>query len=138
MSRPAYADVEANYPADLKHQPCPDVSTSENHCALRLSIALKGAGFALGDDFLGNKCRHNLARGASDLAAYLRTKWGNRDLGFESPGSLPAELTGKTGVILFESIPGFGGQGHVDLFNGTQGRTGTYWNAETIWFWDLP
>lgn len=138
MPRPNYETVRNSYPGDQLHQPCPDVSTSVNHCALRMSIALAGAGFTLGSDFTANKCRHNLARGASDLAAYLQTKWGNRDLGFSSPGSLPSTLSGKNGVIFFETIPGFSGQGHIDVFDGTVGKTGTYWNAAVIWFWKLP
>lgn len=138
MARPAYETVNGSYPSEQLHEPCPDVTTSENHCALRLSIALAGAGFTIGNDFTANKCRHNYARGASDLAAYLRTKWGNRDFGFASPGSLPQSLNGKKGIILFETIPGFNGQGHIDVFNGTSGKTGTYWNAAVIWFWELP
>ena len=138
MTRPTYNSVNSSYPFATKHEPCPDVSSSGNHCALRLSIALEGAGFILGSDYSENKCRHNYARGASDLAAYLKTKWGNRDLGFENPGKLPTALSGEKGIILFESIPKFEGQGHIDVFNGTEGRTGTYWNAAVIWFWELP
>lgn len=138
MTKPSYDAVRESYPSSLLHENCPDVSSSENHCALRLSQALKGVGFELGADFTANKCRHNYARGASDLGAYLRRKWGDRDLGFEAPGSLPATLRGKKGIILFESIPGFDGQGHIDTFDGTVGSTGTYWNAEIIWYWQLP
>lgn len=145
MARPQYPAVYSAFPSTLLHQPCPESASSENHCALRVSIALEGAGFTIGNDFTANKCRHNYARGASDLAAYLRTKWGNRDQGYEAPNSMPAAMSGKKGIVLFERIPGFSGQGHIDVFDGTEGlthskaggETGVYWNAETIWFWEL-
>ena len=63
--------------------------------------------------------------------------WGRRELGFEKPGKKPAELDGKRGVILFIDIPDYGGQGHIDLFDGTKSLSGDYWNAKIIWFWEL-
>jgi hypothetical protein len=142
---PKYDDLIEAYPKSsngvpAKHRECSDVETSDNHCALRLSIALEKAGSKIDETrFKGKLCKHGYARGASDLAAYLKSDkiLGDRDLGFESPGKLPENLKGKTGIILFEKIPGFDGQGHIDLFDGTNGLTGTYWNAKTIWFWEL-
>lgn len=76
-------------------------------------------------------------RGASYLAAYLKKKWGSRDEGFGGPGKLPERLKGKKGIILFERIPSFSGQGHMDVFNGAEGKTGTYWDSKTVWFCTL-
>ncbi len=136
MSRPGFSTVSSNYSVDV-HQ-CPDISTSPNQCAVRLSRALIASGMAMDASYPGNLCRHGFARGAQDLGAFLRLKWGNRDFGFEQPGKVPSEIVGITGVLLFANIPGFNGQGHIDLWDGERTRTGDYWNASPIWFWKLP
>jgi hypothetical protein len=102
-----------------------------------LSYALTKANAFVPSDYEANLCRHHYARGASDLAAYLKKKWGPRDQGWEEPGSVPDGIQGKKGVVLFERIPGFSGQGHIDLWDGKKTRTGEYWTAKTIWFWEL-
>lgn len=143
--KPKYSEVEAGYPKSVegvpaKHKNCKDVGTSNNHCALRVSIAFEKAGLKIDSSkFSGKLCEHGYARGASDLAAYLaRTDvFGPRDFGFTKPEKLPAEIKGKKGVILFENIPGFTGQGHIDVFDGEKSQTGDYWNAQTVWFWEL-
>lgn len=75
--------------------------------------------------------------GLRTWARSSKKKWGPRDLGFEAPGSMPKQLKGKKGVILFIDIPGYDGQGHIDLWDGSKTMTGEYWNAKTIWFWQL-
>ena len=137
IARPSHESLKSNYPdINMKHG-CPDVIPSENECAVRLSQALIAIGLPMGNDYPGNLCRHGYARGAQDLGAYLRLKWGSRDLGFEQPGSKPGQIVGKTGVILFATIPGFPGQGHIDLWDGNKTIGGEYWNAKVIWFWIL-
>jgi hypothetical protein len=135
LSRPGFTMLNDNYTLDAHD--CPDISTSPNQCAVRLSRALIAAGIAMDSDYPGNLCRHGYARGAQDLGAFLRVKWGNRDLGFEAPMSAPPQIRGIKGVILFMNIPGFSGQGHIDLWDGSTTRTGMYWNANPIWFWTL-
>ena len=134
--RPSFARVDKHYTRD-RHE-CPDIASSPNQYAVRLSRALIGAGIEMDSDYKGNLCRHGYARGAQDLAAFLRKKWGARDYGFESPDAVPSVLNGKKGVIVFMNIPGFSGQGHIDLWDGGKTRTGAYWNASPIWFWRLP
>src|SRR5262249_52883955 len=116
---------------------CADITPSPNQCAVRVSRAMIDAGIKMDSDYTGKLCRHGYARGAQDLGAFLKKKWGSRDLGFEAPGSAPDRLRDKKGVILFIGIPGYNGQGHIDLWDGKQTKTGAYWNAETIWFWEL-
>ena len=135
MTRPSYAILASNY-SDKKHD-CPDITPSPNQCAVRLSRALIAAEIPMDSDYPGNLCRHDYARGAQDLGAFLRKKWGNRDYGFEVPGNIPTQIQGKKGVILFMNIPNFSGQGHIDLWDGTKTKTGTFWNANPIWFWEL-
>lgn len=135
VSRPSFASLRLNYNLD-KHG-CPDVSPSVNECAVRLSRSLIAVGLDMDMEFPGKLCRHGYARGAQDLGAFLRIKWGSREFGFESPKSAPALIKGKTGVILFANIPDFSGQGHIDLWDGGMTMTGEYWNANPIWFWVL-
>lgn len=134
--RPSFSTLNGNY-TEERHD-CPDISTSPNQCAVRVSRALIASGIAMDSDYEGKLCRHGYARGAQDLGAFLKKKWGVRDYGFEAPNKVPPELSGKKGVIMFANIPDFDGQGHIDLWDGNQTRTGSYWNANPIWFWKLP
>jgi len=34
-------------------------------------------------------------------------------------------------------IPGFGGQGHIDLWDNNAAVGDAYWDAQTIWMWTL-
>ena len=133
--RPKYDKLSIHYSKDVHN--CKDITTSPNQCAVRVSRALIGAGIELDSSYSGKLCRHGYARGAQDLGAFLKKKWGTHDLGFTSPGSMPAQLKGKKGVILFIDIPTFDGQGHIDLWDGSRSKTGDHWDAKTIWFWKL-
>lgn len=133
--RPTFKKLSDSY--STKRHECPDIKSSPNRCAINLSRALIDIGIKMDSDYKGKLCRHGYARGAQDLAAFLKKKWGTRDLGFEAPGAVPNAIKGKKGVIVFMNIPGFAGQGHIDLWDGKKTRTGTYWKARPIWFWEL-
>jgi hypothetical protein len=136
MSKPTFAAIESNYSSTV-HE-CPDIVPSENQCAVRVSRAVMNSGVPINAaEYEGNLCRHGYARGAQDLGAFLRRKWGVQDYGFTAPGSAPAQMNGIKSVILFMNIPTFRGQGHIDLWDGTTTKSGTYWNANPIWFWRL-
>ena len=89
-----------------------------------------------------NKCPHEYIRGAQDLAAILAlpSVWGPRTLGWiaQKNAVAPANVIGKKGVICYMNIPGFSGQGHIDLWNNTVPVGDSYWDAATIWMWTLP
>jgi hypothetical protein len=87
----------------------------------------------------GNLCNHGIARGARDLGDFLTHHWGRPTHAFTArdDGSAPAELDKKTGVLCFVKIPGFSGQGHVDVWNQTRAVGSGYWNSQKIWFWSL-
>ena len=112
-----------------------------NQCAIRVSRALIRAGWSKdifrGSNYSGNLCPHGYARGAQDLAAFLSKEIGSRTHGWASPGSVPAGAANAQGIICFMNIPGYGGQGHIDLWNGSETKTGAYWDSETIWLWAL-
>lgn len=126
----AYSKANHNCSMALHHQ-----------CAVRMSRALIDAGWPSNTfksaQYTGKVCPHGYARGAQDLAAYLRRVWGNRDVGWSKPGSVPANASGVKGLICFMNIPGFGGQGHIDLWDGSETKTGAYWGSDTIWLWKL-
>ena len=42
------------------------------------------------------------------------------------------------GVVAFIELPGFSGQGHIDLWDGGAPVGHAYWNAAEICFWALP
>lgn len=135
---PSYPDLAAHYSTAL-HQ-CPDTATSEHPCAIRLSRAMMAYGIAL-TPYSGKKCRHGFARGAQDLGAFILSKYGTYNLGFSKPMQVPSSLLRKRGIILFANIPGYDGQGHIDMWDGFAGTciSGTtgYWDANPIWFWQM-
>ena len=112
-----------------------------NQCAIRVSRAMIKAGFPKstfrGPSYQGKLCPHGFARGAQDLGAMLQKVWGNRNAGWAAPGSKPRAASGLRGVICFMNIPSYGGQGHIDLWDGSTTKTGEYWDSQTIWLWSL-
>jgi hypothetical protein len=109
----------------------------DNQCAIRMSIALIGAGFSL-SNYSEPRCAHNHARGAESLAQYLSR--------FQRPDRYPpatarASVSGRTGIVFFRNIAGFrGGVGdHIDVWDGSATKTGDYFTSCTeVWFWAVP
>ena len=103
-----------------------------------------GGGYLLGTyGYLrhGHLCPHGIGRGAQALGAFLARHWGPRSLGWNAQASrtsAPAEIQGKNGVVLYARIPTFTGEGHIDLWKGNAPVGEAYWDAQTIWFWELP
>jgi hypothetical protein len=126
------------YPGD----PC-DKATFTNQCAIRMGVALAGAGLSLGT-FRGAKCwlrhtpRHILR--AQELANWLvgqttavgtvtkyKTKVSNVD------------FAGKKGIVFIKD--GWGATDHIDVWDGTNmkaGSTGYFALGKEVWFWELP
>lgn len=142
LARPGYAALRAAY----KTNPAQVHSCSmhfPNTCAIRLSEALAQVLPRIKDKFKAggvNLCPHDYVRGAEDLAGVLRKAdvFGQYDLGFSHPGSAPASVNGKKGLVAYINIPDFSGQGHIDLWDGAAPAGSAYWNADPIWFWTLP
>ncbi|WP_424632186.1 T6SS effector amidase Tae4 family protein [Bradyrhizobium sp. SYSU BS000235] len=113
-----------------------------NTCAIRMSEALTQVVTGIKDKFKTggvNLCPHDYVRGAEDLAGVLRKAevFGLYDHGFSNPGSPPSSVDGKQGLVAYINVPGFPGQGHIDLWDGTAPAGEAYWNADPIWFWKL-
>lgn len=143
MKKPTFSKLKLNY----KISPSQIHSCSmafPNTCAIRMSEAL----VKTDSDFLTafknsikNKCPHGYLRGAQDLAAVLGSPkvFGSRTIGWTSQvnGEAPSNAIGRKGIVCFMDIPGFSGQGHIDLWNGNAAVGSAYWDAKTIWMWTL-
>ncbi len=113
-----------------------------NTCAIRMSEAL----VRTDESFLAvfkasgrNLCPHGYMRGAQDLASALEKSsgLGRHRAGWSNPGSAPKDIMGRRGVICYMRIPGFAGQGHIDLWDGNGPVGQDYWDSQTIWLWSL-
>lgn len=119
--------------------------TLPNTCAIRMSEALVKTDSKFLKAFKQsskNKCPHDYIRGAQDLGAILALSsvLGARDRGWEAQANSytpPKDVIGKSGIICYMNIPGYGGQGHIDLWNKDAPVGQAYWSAETIWMWEL-
>jgi hypothetical protein len=77
---------------------------------------------------------YGLPSRASDLAIILNEKVGKP----ERMGK--ADIAGKKGIVFFDTIPGFGGTGHISLWDGTKVVDGgDYFSVSPrVYFWSLP
>lgn len=132
---------------------------SINTCAIRITEALvlanrlvksrvaisqltsrggDGKGFLLGKyGYKANLCPHGIARGAADTAYFLQEQWGRATYTWPTQEWVPYEIMDQTGVISFIQIPGYSGQGHMDVWNKTECVGSAYWNSKKIMFWKL-
>ncbi len=144
MLRPSFYKLKSNY---KKKQGGTHTCSMHfpNTCAIRMSEALVRSNEKFLDVFKRshkNKCPHGHIRGAQDLGAILAkpSVFGVRDFGWnaqESRSTPPDDAIGKKGIVCYMKIPGFSGQGHIDLWNETKPVEQHYWDAETIWMWTL-
>lgn len=141
LLRPTFSALAAVYQSnETVHHACN--LQIDHSCAIRLSEALDNVVPGIKAKFIAagsQACDHGFMRGAQDLAALLRRGdvFGVYEHGFTTPGQPPASIMTKQGIAAYMKIPGFGGQGHIDLWNKTAPVGSAYWNAETVWFWEL-
>ncbi|NEJ82110.1 hypothetical protein GR268_36635 [Rhizobium leguminosarum] len=142
LVKPTFARLRAVYKTDASE--VHDCSMSfPNTCAIRMSEALAQVVSGIKDKFASsgsNVCPHKFMRGAQDLAGLLRKGdvFGAYDQGFEAPGSAPASIQGKKGIVCYMNIPSYpDGQGHIDLWEDDHPVGSSYWTGNPIWFWQL-
>lgn len=162
--KPSFDDLVRNYHVDPETvHDCPRLYTKNpvnlNTCAIRMTEALvianglienrvkiagltnkggNGRGFLLGKyNYRANLCPHGIGRGAADTGYFLTEHWGRPNHTFSAPGEVPKELDGLTGVLCFVKIPGYGGQGHMDVWNRTAPVGSAYWDSQKVMFWKL-
>ena len=89
--------------------------------------------------YLANLCPHGMARGARDLADFLRQQWGTPSLSWSGrkEKTPPEEVMGQTGLVAFIKLPTYVGQGHIDLWNATSTVGHDHWDALKVYFWKL-
>jgi Type VI secretion system (T6SS), amidase effector protein 4 len=115
------------------------IDTREAIAALRTTWS-DGKDLLLGKYAYGaNLCPHGIARGARDLATFLRSHWGTPSLSWDAQedAEAPDDIQGLIGVVAFIKLPSYDGQGHMDLWNGNGPVGHDYWDAESIYFWKL-
>lgn len=130
----SYAEASSSYPTS--RSPCDGPWV--NQCAIRMSIALQGAGFDLGK-YTDPTCSHGHARGAESLANHLWRVWG-RPRVFTNAPSAEGEIGPHGGIIFFKDIEAFrnGTGDHIDLWNGVATKTGEYFSySKQVWFYRL-
>lgn len=162
--KPTFDDLLATYRTDPESvHDCPRIYTKHpiniNTCAIRMTEALvlanglvdsrvqigqltlkggNGKGFLLGKyGYRANLCPHGIGRGATDVGYFLAEHWGKPTLTFLTPNEPPKEIQDRTGVLCFVKIPGYSGQGHMDVWNRTAAVGHGYWNSQKVLFWAL-
>ena len=167
LPKPTFQKLFDNYKVNTSSvHDCPRIyqkdelgSPNVNTCAVRFTEALvislglidtrttigaqtRGGGdgkrYLLGKyNYRDNLCPHGIGRGARDVAYFLKEQWGSPTKTFLKPLEAPAEIQGLQGAIAFIKIPGYGGQGHMDLWNDSSAVGHGYFGADKVWFWRL-
>lgn len=143
IAKPVFSILKSNY-RTLSHQIHACTMPFPNTCAIRMSEALVKTNQAFFEAFKNsgkNVCPHGYMRGAQDLGAVLNSPqvFGTRSYGWSGKpnGTAPANIQGAKGIVCYMDIPGFSGQGHIDLWDGSSEVGAAYWDAKTIWVWRL-
>lgn len=123
---------------DLKNHPA-----FKDTCAIRMSIALNGAGFPVpgwlqikSGSLTGKRVEPSQAK----LSRWLKEKWGQPEV-FKTEDEARGRIGNRTGVVSFWGIEG-GAQGHIDLVEPAGNGFHTcamecYFKSREIWFWHL-
>lgn len=139
MLRVTYSAIWNSHP--YPGSPC-DTTLFPNQCAIRMGVALAGAGVSLAT-FTGAKCwsKHNprhILR-AQELANWIAAQtavFGAVEKYTKKVSS--ADFSGRKGIVFIKD--GWGATDHIDIWNGTLMRGGspTYFAlGKQVWFWPL-
>jgi len=74
-------------------------------------------------------------RGAPDEEWPARGRYKNAEEAQAGADALEASMSGKKGLVAFDKIFGYGGSGHVDLFDGQKLSDGSWYPSEKIRIW---
>lgn len=130
-----------------ENQPCKKKDGTDafkHQCAIRMSIALAGAGMSL-KTFSGARCwfghggKHILR--ANELFKWLKTQSSQIGKVAVHTGVTYQDFKGKTGIVFFEDFWGPGNsRDHIDLWDGQQVRKGDldyFERSKKVWFWKI-
>jgi hypothetical protein len=122
--------------------PC-DTTLFENQCAIRMSVALRGAGADLGS-FAGARCYPNLKHAprhvlrAQELANWLAGQKALVGTAAKYKKATHADFVGRQGIAFIQD--GWGPTDHIDVWDGTALKGGSpdyFARGKAVWFWDL-
>ena len=120
--------------------PC-DTALFPNQCAIRMGVALRGAGANL-SSFTGARCwsghspRHVLR--AQELANWLKTQTALVGTVKTYKGVMDTNFLGKKGIVFIRD--GWGPTDHIDVWDGAQMKGGSpdyFARGQEVWFWEL-
>lgn len=105
-----------------------------NTCAVRISYILNESGLAIpriqGQTVSGADKRQYFFR-VNNLIVFLKSKWGRPEV-VKYPPSGGGSLSGKKGLILFETSGWLDARGHATLFNGSICYDHCYFNEPGV------
>lgn len=155
--RPSYALLQLHYPSSQKvkanelfqmigHPEKAHDPLWQNTCAIRVSLALLGAGVSIPAGFLyvktGKYKGRSLEIKQEALAAFLEREWGEPEK--FATALMKERVADRCGVIRFLNLWGpYDPQGHIDLvapdqWNRLMCQGSCYPHAVEVWFWPLP
>lgn len=151
---PSFEQLWDNHPMNesppVSH-PCSDKkgvvhAALENQCAIRLGIALQGAGIKT-DGVPGARCwnghgRKHILR-VLDLVPWIEAN--SVAIGCKKKvvhkGVTFTNFSAKKGIVYFQNFYGRNNQGdHIDLWNGhkvAKGELDYFERSEEVWFWEM-
>ncbi|MES2591587.1 MAG: type VI secretion system amidase effector protein Tae4 [Bacteroidota bacterium] len=119
-----------------------------NQCAIRMGVALLGAGFTsssftgLAKCWLKHSPKHILrAQELADWVGRQRVSFGKVQVYKKKDNITSAQFTGKKGIVFFKDFWGNPMVGdHIDLWDGISMKAGSsdyFSRAAEVWFWEL-
>jgi len=122
------------------------VSNFKNQCAIRMGLALQGAGFSFGADYPSDGfCWHGHGRThtlrVEQLVPWLRKQTHLLSAPTEHTAVTAADFSGKLGIAAFFNFYGVPQTGdHIDVWDGAKilvGESNYFQKSEKVVFWQL-
>lgn len=144
MAKVKFLDLWKSHP--YPNKPCDD-ETFPNQCAIRMGVALEGAGVdtnGFDEMYPDRRCYSGFDHSPKHiLAAQELANWLKKDSSiFGKPqtytGATSKEFKGIKGIVFIKN--GWGATDHIDLWNGTSMKGGYPYYFELgkeVWFWEL-
>ena len=126
------------YPAS----PC-DRTSFLNQCAIRMSVALAGAGVDL-SSFRGARCYPGMGHGgrhilrAQELADWIALRPALFGTAGKRKNVTANDYAGKPGIVFVQN--GWGATDHIDIWDGAAMKGGSpdyFARGKEVWFWPL-
>lgn len=151
--KPAFWNLYLNYPKSEKREPLFEqlgwsaIAQEEAYkdtCAIRMSVALVGAGLTLPSGTMMVQAGHlrgkKIETRQRELSTMLRQMWGRPEV-YRSEKDATESIGGRKGVVSFFRIAG-GPGGHIDLISPDRyGKPdcarSCFFGCWEIWFWPL-